>query len=73
VLQIPRSWALLWIRFNYYAKNMYIIVGISKKWEGISNDWGIVSGLPNKVSSKPRWQFEGRCYNEMLIRPLSNL
>jgi hypothetical protein len=46
--------------FKDYAKGMYITVKISEKWEGIFKNWGTGSGLPNEVSSKPRWQFDGR-------------
>jgi hypothetical protein len=50
----PHSW-VLWIRFNDYAKYMYIIIEISEKWESISKSQGMGSGLPRKVSSRSRW------------------
>jgi hypothetical protein len=43
---------------------MYVIVGFPSKWQGISKNCGMVSGLPTKVSSDWRCQFEGKCVHE---------
>jgi hypothetical protein len=52
---------------------MSIIVGLPKEWEDISKNQGMGGGLPSKVSTEPRWQFEGACNNEMSVRPLGSL
>jgi hypothetical protein len=44
---------------------MYIIVEISKKWESISRNWGVRTGLLN-VFSEPMWQFEKRYVPETM-------
>jgi hypothetical protein len=52
-------------------KDMYIIVEFSKKWEGISKNWGVENVLLDKVSSEPRWQFEGRKFTHEGTRMMS--
>jgi hypothetical protein len=41
-----------------YAKGIYIIVKSSKKWEGISKNQEMGSGLPNNMSSEGRGMHE---------------
>jgi hypothetical protein len=35
VHQTLRSWAVLWVGFNDYGKDMYITVEVSKKWDDV--------------------------------------